>query len=484
MAAHPPRTMQGGTTLATTYDVRIYSLRTHTSKRGVDTFNLRWNVAGKTFCKTFKTKGLAESHRAELITAQRAGTPFDVAEGLPITILRNRRDSITWYQHAMDFIDMKWSTLEGGSRRTYAESLATVTAAMVHTKRGIPEPTVLFRALAYWAFNTSARRAGPPPAEYRLAIAWIEKNSLPVTALADSGNARLAFNATTISHNGKQFAAKTARNKRQVLVGGINYAIELGLLENNPLSRLAVTVKRKQAAVDRRVVVNPTQAVALLQAVGRHGESGKRLVAFFATIYYAGLRPSEAMALRREDCILPATGWGQLRFAEASPYTGKAWTDTKESHPRKALKHREEDEGRIVPVHPTLVAHLREHLETYGTTADGRIFRNSNNNPMTYASYGQVWRKAREETLTTAQVRSPLGKRPYDLRHACLSTWLNAGVPATQVAEWAGHSVAMLLSTYAKCLDGQENAAMMKIESALELVAAPENFHGPQEPGT
>jgi len=260
MAAHPTRTMQGGTTLATTYDVRIYSIRTHTSKRGVDTFNLRWNVAGKTFCKTFKTKGLAESHRAELITAQRAGTPFDVAEGLPITILRNRRDSITWYQHAMDFIDMKWSTLEGGSRRTYAESLATVTAAMVHTKRGVPE-----------------------------------------------------------------------------------------------------------------------------------------------------------------------------------------------------------------------------HLETYGTTADGRIFRNSNGNSMTYASYGQVWRKAREETLTMAQARSPLGKRPYDLRHACLSTWLNAGVPATQVAEWAGHSVAMLLSTYAKCLDGQENAAMMKIESALEPVTVAEN---PQEPGT
>jgi hypothetical protein len=33
---------------------------------------------------------------------------------------------------------------------------------------------------------------------------------------------------------------------------------------------------------------------------------------------------------------------------------------------------------------------------------------------------------------------------PYDLRHACLSTWLNGGVYPTQVAEWAGYSVDVL----------------------------------------
>ena len=65
------------------------------------------------------------------------------------------------------------------------------------------------------------------------------------------------------------------------------------------------------------------------------------------------------------------------------------------------------------------------------------------------------------------QVASPLGRRPYDLRHACLSTWLNAGVPAAQVADWAGHGVEVLLRVYAKCLDGQEEAARTRIEAAL-----------------
>lgn len=48
-------------------------------------------------------------------------------------------------------------------------------------------------------------------------------------------------------------------------------------------------------------------------------------------------------------------------------------------------------------------------------------------------------------------------------------TWLGAGVPPTQVAEWAGHSVAVLLQIYAKCLAGQEDAARRRIEAALNF---------------
>lgn len=39
-----------------------------------------------------------------------------------------------------------------------------------------------------------------------------------------------------------------------------------------------------------------------------------------------------------------------------------------------------------------------------------------------------------------------------------MSTWLNGGVPAVTAAEWAGHSVEVLLRIYAKCLDGEAAA--------------------------
>ena len=55
-----------------------------------------------------------------------------------------------------------------------------------------------------------------------------------------------------------------------------------------------------------------------------------------------------------------------------------------------------------------------------------------------------------------------------------MSTWLNAGVPPTQVAEWAGHSVNVLLRVYAKCVYGQDEVAKARIEAALALTAVAE----------
>jgi integrase len=61
-----------------------------------------------------------------------------------------------------------------------------------------------------------------------------------------------------------------------------------------------------------------------------------------------------------------------------------------------------------------------------------------------------------------------LAARPYDLRHAAVSLWLNAGVPPTEVAQRAGHGVDVLLRVYAKCLDGQRASANARIGKALE----------------
>jgi integrase len=60
---------------------------------------------------------------------------------------------------------------------------------------------------------------------------------------------------------------------------------------------------------------------------------------------------------------------------------------------------------------------------------------------------------------------SPLAGTPYDLRHAAVSTWLNGGVPPTQVAEWAGHAVEILLKIYAKCLDGGSELLRQRIQA-------------------
>jgi hypothetical protein len=45
--------------------------------------------------------------------------------------------------------------------------------------------------------------------------------------------------------------------------------------------------------------------------------------------------------------------------------------------------------------------------------------------------------------------------------------WLNAGVPAPEIAERAGHSVEVLLGVYAKCLDDGQAVANKRIDATL-----------------
>ena len=165
---------------------------------------------------------------------------------------------------------------------------------------------------------------------------------------------------------------------------------------------------------------------------------------------------------------LPQEGWGEIYLESAAPEIGAKWTDSRARNEERGLKHRVKGTGRVVPCSPELTAHLHHHISTYGTAPDGRLFRGVRDGGRLPSSvYGRVWSKARQAVLAPEVAATSLAKRPYDLRHAAVSTWLNAGVEATRVAEWAGHSVAVLLRVYAKCLDGGEQAARAKVQQAM-----------------
>lgn len=82
---------------------------------------------------------------------------------------------------------------------------------------------------------------------------------------------------------------------------------------------------------------------------------------------------------------------------------------------------------------------------------------------------GGVWKKVRELSLTPIQLTSPLLQRPYDLRHSGVTWRLNSGVPPNEVAAWAGHSVEVLMRTYAKCMTGMDDVWIARMNDALHL---------------
>jgi integrase len=156
-----------------------------------------------------------------------------------------------------------------------------------------------------------------------------------------------------------------------------------------------------------------------------------------------------------------------IDLSASASRAGTAWTDDGTARQERGLKHRPVTETRTIPVPPELVKIIRAHVKRYGTAPDGRLFQTTRGGILQDSAYIAVWAEARKAALTPAQCRSPLGRRPYDLRHAGVSLWLNAGVPATEVARRAGHGVAVLLKVYAHCIDGQADAADLRITDAL-----------------
>ena len=123
---------------------------------------------------------------------------------------------------------------------------------------------------------------------------------------------RSALNTIAVTMQGKPAAATTIARKRAVLYNVLKYAVrERKLLEANPIDQVDWKAPDKVEQVDRSVVANPAQARQLLAAVtyvGRVDGRGRRLRALYACLYYGGLRPAEALGLRRQDCELPETG--------------------------------------------------------------------------------------------------------------------------------------------------------------------------------
>lgn len=393
---------------------------------------------------------------------------------------RTDRLEMSWYDFACKFADMKWKNAAAKYRQDIAGALTAATPAMYTTTRGKPDDRALRSAMHRWGFNTKQRQEAPE--EAAAALRWLADNTKPVSALIDdAGLVRDLLEAATSLLNGTRAAPSTVRKHRMLLSNALDYAVELKLLPANPVKTLKWRPPANAYEVDRCSVVNHTQAKALLAAVAAQKPSGERLTAFFALMYYAALRPEEAISLRRDNITLPplrknaetgqmeepADAWGELHLQKAAPYAGRAWTDSGRAREERALKHRAIGHGRSVPVPPPLVRILRAHLATFDKGLHGRLFYGVKVDELPFITYRRAWKAARRTVLTDKEFTSPLAARPYDLRHACVATWLNAGVPAPQVAEWAGHSVDVLLRIYAKCIVGQDEGAKRRIADAL-----------------
>ncbi|MFT7836354.1 tyrosine-type recombinase/integrase [Saccharothrix sp. BKS2] len=446
-----------------TFKVRFWSIQHKKSRRRP--YGVRWVTEGQEHSEWFTLRVQADARRSDLMQAARRGEPFDVETGLPESEhkVRNARSLL---QLVQEFVDHEWERAAPNTRRRFVDTMAVAVAAFVRPDRSAPDEHVLRRVLTT-CLLPSNQRDRLLDDDQAAAARWIERASRPVAELADKLETERLLQALSRNLGGKTAASWTVRTRRGVLHHVLAHGVDAGYLVANPVTGTKFGADQGNTEVDPRVVLNPKQARQVLAAV-TYARGRAHLYGFFATMYYAALRPSEVNRLREQDCKLPDSGWGELILEKSASRTNARYSDSGATWEVRNLKRRAQGAIRSVPIPPQLVAILREHIETFGTAEDGRLFRGKiSGGPVNATVYTDAWDKARKIGLSPEQYASPLGMDPYDLRHAAVSTWLAAGVPAAEVAERAGHTVDVLLKVYARCLDGQRTASNSKIEDTL-----------------
>jgi integrase len=461
------------------YNVRIYKTEIYKGVN-VTTYYVRWRVVGapKPFREPFRHSGQAESFRSKLLSAAKDGKAFSITTGRPMEWERDKEPAekpITWYTLTLDYSAAKWKYASPNQRRSIAEALTDATEVLFTAEAPWPRAEIR-RALAIWAYSARLRGQAEPPEDIAPVIKWLAASTIPMAALADSKtsgiHARAILDRISSKQDGTLAAANTANRKRTVLNNLMTYAqLERKLLSGNPLKSVTWSSPRKLKTVDPRCVLNSDQARRFLDSVASNSQRGKRLKAFFGCMYYAALRPEEVADLREPNITsLPDTDgeWGEFTLTNSQPRSGSNWTDDGSIRQRRELKHRAKEETRTVPIHPELVTLLRDHLAEFGAGPGGRVFTLATGKIVTDRAYLKVFHEARTAAFTEVEAASLIARRPYDLRHAAVSTWLNAGVAPAQVAEWAGHTVDVLLRVYAKCVAGQQDEAKRRILDATK----------------
>jgi hypothetical protein len=252
------------------FDVRIHAIRRRPDRRRP--FEVRWHAGGRARSRSFITRALADSYRAELIRAARQGLDFSARTGEPASWAARLPATTSWLDHAGAYAAMKWPLAAAHTRAGIADALATVTPALLTAGRDRPPAAILRGALYGHAFNPARAGTDPGPAD-TAALAWARHHCLPLAALADPAVTRRALDTLALRLDGSRAAAATITRKRAVFHGCLGYAAELGLLAASPLDRISWQPPESRFAAGPPSAATPAEVQAVLAEVSGSARS-------------------------------------------------------------------------------------------------------------------------------------------------------------------------------------------------------------------
>jgi integrase len=265
----------------------------------------------------------------------------------------------------------------------------------------------------------------------------------------------------------------TVSKCRTFLSSVLRHAAESEAIAGNPLSLVRAPRAEHRDAVQplapatveriRQMLVDPPPREVEASASGQRKRRRYELPAvgtprsrqldalIVALLAYAGLRPGELRALR----------WGDVH--ENTIHVQRA------ANPDGSIKATKTEHSRAVRLLSPLAQDLREYRLIAGRPNAQSLVLSNDRGAAWDKTAWQIWRVDRWAPACRAAGVEPV-PRPYDLRHSFVSLLLAEPRQPVMVARQAGHSLPVLLSTYAHLIE--EYADRDRVDPELEIADA------------
>ena len=265
----------------------------------------------------------------------------------------------------------------------------------------------------------------------------------------------------------------TIHKCRTFLSSVLRHAAESEAIPGNPLSLVRPPKANHRDAVRplspltveaiRSMLLNPPPREV---AAAHEGQRSRRR--------YALPPPGTPQTRRRDALIVSLLAYAGLRPGELR---GMQFGDAREhtlliqraANPDGSMKATKNERDRTVRLLSPLAVELREYRLAAGRPPDGAMLLFDDDGKPWDKSNWQMWRVDRWAPACRAAGLNPV-PRPYDLRHSFASLLLAEGRQPLYVAKQLGHSLAVLLSTYAHLID--EYVESEPIDAEAEIATA------------
>ncbi len=437
---------------------------------------VKWKVNERHHTRAFSTKARAEVFRKELDKANDAGAVFSADNGEPRDWRTGRKNFAKVIQ---EYSNANWNEWGQRHKKGISDNLGLV---MFHFLTPSGQKRYSRQETKEFVKKYLVQKELPKnmSAQEQTELDRFIKSTYHLGDLTPSLLKKI-LDALSQQQNDptKTLSPVTLKNRRQVINAVLQHAYESEDIPKNPMSTVK-TKKLPKKSINSKDVLSPEKCRDLQNEVQNLKDLGPQISQLIGVMWLAGLRPSEAVALKKSHFHLTPKG-SYIKVEQASVTVGKEFGDeikvgqktVRTSSVLKQLKAREEGEFRKVPINRELKKQLVPYLKKFKTTdyvfplwefSRQFVVDENGKKVMKRNGTGPLWtiqktidysRPMLTDTIHHYIQKTSFTKvKPYDLRHTNASILIYSGLNIVEIATRLGHSVQVCQNIYLHLIEG------------------------------